>query len=163
MNGTGYTPTQVWMDYTPSSLKDDSGNDAPKDAIYKGEAWVMRQGTSVDAIKYNGTLYEKGTTVRVPGHGHSSKTLYKKDGTAVQAIEYKGTLYELGSTVSIIGTSHKSVTLYERGTSSVRVCGDKLTYTRSTASPRLYKASKATSVTLNLATLKTASTGVLRT
>lgn len=163
MNGTGYTPKQVWMDYTASSLKDASGNDASNDTIFKGGSWVTCQGESVNAIRYKGTLYEKGPNVRVPGKGHASTTLYKKDGTAVQAIEYRGTLYELGSIVSTTGTSHRYETLYEEGKSSARTCGDKLTYTRSTASPRLYSASKATSVTLELAKLKTVSTGVLRT
>ena len=221
MQGNAYTPSQIWMEYKPSSLIDANGADSANDDVFEGGEWKSVVGESTDAIEYNGTLYETGEIVAMIGTGHSSKTLYRGNGgsivsvgstvtpqgnradlpvyiastnggyrksttteftryyggngtaynagtsyvsrgSEVNAIEYDGTLYEKGYNVTVVGKGHASGTLYKAGSTTVRACGPKVTYTASSASPRLYNASSATNVKLKLAALSTETATVLK-
>lgn len=166
MNGTGYTPSQVWMNYSASSLIDANGVNSAGADIFKGGEWRDTLGaehTSTTRYKGNGSsgtfqtkeyqmvYYYASSNGSYTGKYAKNTLSYRKNGStsvtgrgsSIEAIDYDGTLYE-------------------KGAASVRTCGPKVTYKASSASPRLYTASGATVVTLKKAELSTATATVLK-
>ena len=164
MNGTGYTPSQVWMDYAASSLTDSDGNNVagndvylPGEPVYKigVEHWpdtfyrgnrdpVTVQGDWED-ITYLQTsssgTYQRTKTSKMRIWKGSTTTVVPR-GESIAAVEYDDVLYQAGSSVTTVGK--------------------KATYAPSSANPRFYNASKATRVSLKKASLSTATATILK-
>lgn len=115
---------------------------------YSGGSSVYKEAAALQAIPYNGTLYEKGSSKTIPGYVAFGSDVYL-EGDSVTAIgdKYSSTLYTRNSTndksYTTIG-SEPNVTLYKRNSDydqTFTAIGSKVTsplYWRDTDQDREY-------------------------
>lgn len=117
-------------------------------STYSSGGSVYKEAAALQAIPYNGTLYEKGTSGTIPGYVAFGSKVYLAGNTATAlGDQYSSTLYTRDSAndkgYTVIG-SKPNVTLYKRDTDNDQVftaLGDKITsslYWRDTDQDREY-------------------------